>query len=157
MPIIQKQKSQIAAPVIPPHLPTFEEKSILRYVIRRRIGRQKRILLEKIFDEDETNTNLFVHPKDYYAMDSPHKEIMITPEVAQKLPNRKSLVKLYINSIDNLRQLYLNRFEKFRDICPFNDSEEENDMTESTKMIKSLATNFKNFMKQRRPTIAPMV
>lgn len=71
--------------------PTFEEKSILRYVVRRRIGRQKRILLEKIFEEDETNTGLFVHPKDFYAMSSPHQEILITPEVAQKLPNSKFL------------------------------------------------------------------
>jgi hypothetical protein len=143
-------------PILPPH-PTFEEKSIMRYVVRRRIGRQKRILLEKIFEEDESNTGLFVHPKDYYAMTSPHQEILITPEVAQKLPSSKFLNKLDINLIDNLRQLYVNRFEKFRDICPFNDSEEENDMTESTKMIKTLATNFKNFMKQRRPAVAPIM
>lgn len=51
-----------------------------------------------------------------------------------------------------MRDLYVMRFGKFREICPFNDSEEENDMTEATKNIKNLATNFKLFMKQRRPS-----
>lgn len=48
--------------------------------------------------------------------------------------------------------IYMNRFGKYRDICPFNDSEEENDINESTKMIKNMGNNFKNFMKQRRPS-----
>jgi len=51
-----------------------------------------------------------------------------------------------------LKDLYFARFGKFSDICPFNDSEEESEINESTKMIKTLASNFKIFMKQRRPT-----
>ena len=54
--------------------------------------------------------------------------------------------------VGNLMDIYLSRFGKYRDICPFNDSEEDNDINESTKMIKNMGNNFKNFLKQRRPS-----
>jgi len=42
------------------------------------------------------------------------------------------------------------RFGKFKDMWPYNDSEEENEAVESAK-IKNLANNFKTFIKQHRP------
>jgi len=118
--------------------PPVDEKSIDKFILRRRIGRQKRILLDRIFEEDENS--LYSHPRDFYQVEHRQKNLLLSGDVSQKLAN------------NNLKDLYFARFGKFSDICPFNDSEEESEINESTKMIKTLASNFKIFVKQRRPT-----
>ena len=136
----------------PKQKPPIDEKSVERFILQRRIGRQKRILLDRIFEEDENS--LFSHPRDFYHVRPKQKELKISAEVSQKLQTSSLFNHLRENNsfLDSLKELYLARFGKFSEICPFNDSEEENEINESTKMIKNLANNFKMFVKQRRPS-----
>jgi len=126
MPVQQKPK------------PVQEEKNIDKFRLQRRQGRQKRILLDRLFEEDENS--LTALPRDFYYASKNRPDTFITSEISSKLSN------------GNLMDIYLSRFGKYRDICPFNDSEEDNDINESTKMIKNMGNNFKNFLKQRRPS-----
>lgn len=135
-PIIPVGPASIPVPQKPKQMP--EDKNIDKFRLQRRQGRQKRILLDRLFEEDENS--LTALPRDFYYASKSKPETFITSEVSQKLTN------------GNLMDIYLSRFGKFRDICPFNDSEEENDINESTKMIKNMGNNFKNFLKQRRPS-----
>jgi hypothetical protein len=118
-------------------IPVVEEKNLKKFMLHRRIGRQKRILLDRVFEEEEDNT-LFRYPEDFYSTRM-EEEALIAPEVSQRLPTK------------NLRDLYVRRFGKFRDICPFNDSGDESEAIEENKLIKNVANNFKAFQRQRRP------
>jgi len=128
--------ASIPVPVKPKQVQ--EDKNISTFRLQRRVGRQKRVLWDRLFEEDENS--LTALPRDFYYASKAPKDSFITSEISSKLSN------------GNLMDLYMNRFGKLRDICPFNDSEEENDINESTKMIKNMGNNFKNFLKQRRPS-----
>jgi len=62
-----------------------EEKAIEKFRLQRRIGRQKRILLDRVFEEEENGFQS--HPRDYYHMEPSQNDTLITPEVYQKLAN----------------------------------------------------------------------
>jgi len=126
-------QSQIKAP----QMPTIEEKNIKKFMLHRRIGRQKRILLDRVF-EDEDETSLYTRPAEFYSNGRMEEEALIAPEISSKLPTK------------NLKDLYVKRFGKFRDICPFNDSGDESEVVED-KLLKNVANNFKAFQRQRRP------
>ena len=64
-------------------MPTIEEKNIKKFMLHRRIGRQKRILLDRVYDEEE-ETSLYTRPHEFYSNGRMEEEI-IAPEVSSKL------------------------------------------------------------------------
>ncbi len=65
-------------------IPVVEEKNLKKFMLHRRIGRQKRILLDRVFEEEDENT-LFRYPEDFYSTRM-EEEALIAPEVSQRLP-----------------------------------------------------------------------
>jgi len=70
--------------------PPVDEKSIDKFILRRRIGRQKRILLDRIFEEDENS--LYSHPRDFYQVEHRQKNLLLSGDVSQKLANSFYLI-----------------------------------------------------------------
>jgi len=114
-----------------------EEKNIFKYRLRKRLDRFNRVVLERIFEEDENS--YYAHHKDYYEKTSEQKEPILTNEVVDKIHNT------------NLHDLYVSRFSKYTEIYPFNDSDDDQDLSEFTKQIKkNLANNFRTFLRQKK-------
>ena len=67
--------------------PPPEEKNIFRYRLRKRYDRYNRVMLERIFQEDDHDYT--AHHKDYYRRNYSQRPKLITPEVADKLHNGK--------------------------------------------------------------------
>lgn len=128
---LQKEVPQQLIPAQP------EEKNIFKYRIRKRVDRFNRVVLERIFEEDENS--FYAHHKDYYEKTSEQKEPLLTTDVVDKIHN------------NNLHDLYVSRFSKYTDIYPFNDSDDDQDLSEFTKQIKkNLANNFRTFLRQKK-------
>lgn len=70
-------------------IPVVEEKNLKKFMLHRRIGRQKRILLDRVFEEEDENT-LFRYPEDFYSTRM-EEEALIAPEVSQRLPTSKEI------------------------------------------------------------------
>lgn len=133
-----------------------EEKNIFKYRIRKRLDRFNRVVLERIFEEDENS--YYAHHKDYYEKTSEQKEPLLTNDVVDKIHNSIKFLKL-ANILDNLHDLYVSRFSKYTEIYPFNDSDDDQDLSEFTKQIKkNLANNFRTFLRQKKQQMpgAPM-
>jgi hypothetical protein len=64
-----------------------EEKNLFKYRIRKRVDRFNRVLLERIFEEDENS--LYAHHKDYYEKNFEQKEPILTTDVVDKIHNSK--------------------------------------------------------------------
>jgi len=73
MPVQQKPK------------PVQEEKNIDKFRLQRRQGRQKRILLDRLFEEDENS--LTALPRDFYYASKNRPDTFITSEISSKLSN----------------------------------------------------------------------
>ena len=65
-------------------MPVVEEKNLKKFMLHRRIGRQKRILLDRVFEEEDDNS-FFRYPEDFYSTRM-EEEALIAPEVSQRLP-----------------------------------------------------------------------
>lgn len=74
-----------------------EDKGMIKYQIRKRIGRQNRVLLDRVFEDDDNN-HKFRHNRDFYSAYPSHKDVLMTPEVMQKLPSSK--IKCYIKGFN---------------------------------------------------------
>lgn len=129
-------------PVVP------EEKNIWRYKLRRRYDRYGRIVIDKIFEEDENDYT--THHRDFYEKNFEEKDSILTYEIVDKIHNRKRLAA-FSYPLENLHSLYVNKFTKFNQIYPFNDSDDDQDLQEFNRILKkNLANNFRAFIKQRK-------
>jgi hypothetical protein len=62
-----------------------EEKNIWIYKLRRRYDRLGRIVIDKIFEEDENDFS--AHHRDFYEKNFELKETVLTYEAVDKIPN----------------------------------------------------------------------
>jgi len=117
--------------------PAVEEKNIFRYKIRRRIGRQGRAYIDKIFPEDDSAFKILPteHIQRLPGMRIPN----LQPDATEKVPTKE------------LHDIYSKKFKKFQEVYPFPDSDEDNDLAEFTKILKkNISNSFKNFLKQKK-------
>ena len=87
----QRISSTQPKPIPKPQSTMIEEKAVEKFRLQRRMGRQRRVLLDRVFDEDEFSSQS--HPRDFYHMEPSQKDILIAPEVSQKLTNSNLLLK----------------------------------------------------------------
>jgi len=116
--------------------PTVEEKNIFRYKLRKRFGRQGRILIDKIFLDDELPIRVFTN--EGISRMTVGKTPTLPSEVVEKIPHRE------------LHDIYANKFKRYQEVYPFGDSDDDNDLQEFTKSLKKhTANNFRNFLKRK--------
>ena len=68
-------------------------------------------------------------------------------------PLTRSPIVIPMYSFDflaKLHDLYVDKYQKYSEIYPFNDSDDDPDLQEFNRHIKKMAIGFKNFTKQRR-------
>jgi len=116
--------------------PTVEEKNIFRYKLRKRFGRQGRILIDKIFLDDELPIRIFTN--EGISRMTVGKTPTLPSEVVEKIPHRE------------LHDIYANKTKRYQEVYPFVDSDDDNDLQEFTKSLKKhTANNFRNFLKRK--------
>ncbi len=76
--------------------PVQEEKNIDKFRLQRRQGRQKRILLDRLFEEDENS--LTALPRDFYYASKNRQDNFITSEVSSKLSNGMGIFERKISN-----------------------------------------------------------
>ena len=70
---------------IKPTKPVQEEKNIMTFRLQRRVGRQKRVLWDRLFEEDENSHTAM--PRDFYYASKAGKDNFITSEISSKISN----------------------------------------------------------------------
>lgn len=139
------------APTVPGQI---EEKNIFKYKLRKRYDRFGRVVLEKIFEEDDSDFT--IHHKDYFEKQFEPNTKVLTSEVLDKLHNGKGTSKDTAREFEPIQELYVERFSGFAEIYPFGDSEDDQDLQEFSKQIKrNLQQNFKNFLRQKKSVYPP--
>jgi hypothetical protein len=143
---LSRVRSTTAVPVVPGQ---HEDKNIFKYKLRKRYDRFGRVVLEKMFEEDENDFT--VHNKEYYEKQFEQRIPLLTSEVVDKLHNGKGASKDSAHEYETVHELYVDRFSKYSDIYPFMDSDDDQDLQEFTKQIKkNTATNFRTFLRQKK-------